>query len=707
MAGADIPGTTCTLGARSVDDRPPTLAGPPAGAFDVLPDPVVVLDDQMRLVDANRAAELFFGVRSADWAGRVPLELIHREDVAIVLSSFEEVKKKAAGTPIELRVRAHDGSWRLVELIGGSYQSPDGLRIVSTLRDLTQRRRWEVAAAQPERFRTLVENAATIIMLIDADGRVHSVSGAVTRQLGHDPTLVVGSRLADWVVDSERERAHEELARALSKAGTSLFELELAHRDGRAVPYQFSVVNLLDDPVVAGLVISAHDISARRELEDRLAHLAAHDPLTGLANRTALLEHLAAARTRVRQAPEGLVVFFVDLDRFKSINDLYGHDIGDRMLLSVARRLRAAVRPGDFVARFGGDEFVVVCDELDASATAVVAARLETVISDPVNVNGLTLQIFASVGAVDGSLATDGEALLAEADAAMYVAKLRRRGEEAPEPMPVAERRELAEALRHALERDPHDAGLRLHYQPVVTLPGGIATGAEALVRWQHPTLGALAPAHFLPVADEAGLSARLGAWVLREAISCLHTLDLAGIRLGMMAVNLAPAQLVDPELPDLVTELLELHDIDPGRLCLEMTESAMLEREEAGSVSAAAARLQALKFRGVALAIDDFGTGFSSLVHVRDLPFDHLKIDKSFVDDVDTAESAAGICEAVVALAHATGKRVIAEGVARIEQHERMVEIGADCAQGFLYSHPVPADELDRALRATSLLPR
>jgi EAL domain-containing protein (putative c-di-GMP-specific phosphodiesterase class I) len=183
--------------------------------------------------------------------------------------------------------------------------------------------------------------------------------------------------------------------------------------------------------------------------------------------------------------------------------------------------------------------------------------------------------------------------------------------------------------------------------------------------------------------------------------------LDLAGIRLGMMSVNLAPAQLVDPELPDLVTELLELHDIDPGRLCLEMTESAMVEREEAGSVSAAAARLQALKSRGVTLAIDDFGTGFSSLVHVRDLPFDHLKIDKSFVDDVDADESAAGICEAVVALAHATGKRVIAEGVARIEQHERMVEIAADCAQGFLYSRPVPADELDQALRATSLLPR
>jgi diguanylate cyclase (GGDEF)-like protein/PAS domain S-box-containing protein len=689
-----------------VEERPPAPAAPEAGAFDVLPDPVVVVDDQMRVVHANTAAELFFGVPASEWTGRAPIELVHREDLAIVLSSFEEVQKKAQGSPIELRVRAADGEWRLVELIGGSYLSPEGLRVVSTLRDLTQRRRWEVAAAQPERFRTLVENAATIIMLTDEHGRVHSVSGAITRQLGHDPTLVVGSRLVDWVVDDQRERAHEELRRARSKAGASLFELELRHRDGRGVPYQLSVVNLLDDPVVDGLVISAHDITARRELEDRLAHLASHDPLTGLANRNALLTHLDDARNRIG-APESLIVFFIDLDRFKSINDLYGHEIGDQMLTTVAHRLRTAVRPGDFVARFGGDEFVVVCDDLDAPTTPVVAHRLEAVISDPVKLNGLTLQVFASIGAVDGSEATDGEALLAAADAAMYVVKLRRRGEEAPEPVPVSERRELAEALRHALGGDPGAAGLELHYQPLVALPDASAVGAEALVRWQHPSLGALPPARFLPVADEAGLSARLGAWVLGEAIARVHAWDRAGIRVEMMAVNLAPAQLVDPDLPDLVTGLLERYDVAPGRLCLEMTESAMLEREEAGSVSATSARLQILKARGVTLAIDDFGTGFSSLVHVRDLPFDHLKIDKSFVDDIDRDPSAAGICEAVVALAHATGKRVVAEGVARPEQHDRVVDIGADLAQGFLYSHPLPAGAIEEVLRVATLLPR
>jgi diguanylate cyclase (GGDEF)-like protein/PAS domain S-box-containing protein len=671
-----------------------------------LPDPVVVLDDQMRLVDANEAAADFFGVDVDEWIGRVPLELIHREDVALVLSSFEEVQKKATGTPVELRVRVADGSWRLVELIGGSTQSESGLLVVNTLRDLTQRRRWEIAAGEPERFRTLVENAATIIMLIDADGRIHSVSGAITRQLGIDQTLVVGSRLTDWVVPRERAMVAEELRVIAEEPGTAVFELELNHRDGRPIPYQLSVVNLLDDPVVAGLVISAHDISARRELEYRLAHLAAHDPLTGLANRTRLLEHLETARAGSEVDPERLAVFFIDLDRFKAVNDLYGHEVGDRMLVNVARRLVHAVRPADFVARFGGDEFVVVCEDLDPEAAVAIAARLETILGDPVKLDGVTLQVFASVGLVDGSASANAEALLAEADAAMYVAKSRRRGEDRPRPLPVAERRELAEALRVALDTDPNAAGLCLHYQPIVELPAARPYGVEALVRWHHPTLGLLPPARFLSVAEDAGLAARLGAWVLGEALRTLHRWDRSGIEVSLLSVNLAPAQLVDPELPDLITDLLAAYSIDPGRLCLEMTESAMLEREEAGTVSIAASRLRSLKARGVGLAIDDFGTGYSSLVHVRDLPFDVLKIDRSFVDAIDVDPAALGICGAVVELAHATGKRVVAEGVARPEQHERVVALGADAAQGFLYGRATPAGEVEASLVSSTLLP-
>jgi diguanylate cyclase (GGDEF)-like protein len=424
------------------------------------------------------------------------------------------------------------------------------------------------------------------------------------------------------------------------------------------------------------------------------------------SSRTRLLEHLEAALARPGLEPAQLAVFFIDLDRFKAVNDLYGHEVGDRMLVNVARRLVHAVRPTDFVARFGGDEFVVVCEDLDPEAAVVVATRLETILGDPVKLDGVTLQVFASVGAVDGRADTNAEALLAEADAAMYVAKSRRRGEDRPRPLPVAERRELAEALRLALESDPAAAGLCLHYQPTVTLPSAEPYGVEALVRWNHPTLGLLPPARFLSVAEDAGLASRLGAWVLDEALRTLHEWDRSGLELALLAVNLAPAQLVDPELPELITALLIKWSVDPGRLCLEMTESAMLEREEAGTVSIAASRLRSLKARGVALAIDDFGTGYSSLVHVRDLPFDVLKIDRSFVEGIDTDPAAVGICAAVVELAHATGKRVVAEGVARATQHERVVALGADAAQGFLYGRPAPVGEIEASLAGKSLLP-
>ena len=395
--------------------------------FDALPDPVVIVDDQLRVVEANLAAVEFFGVDRADWVGEVPLELVHREDVALVLSSLEEVQKRAGtGTPIELRVRIADGSWRLVELIGRATTTPDGPRIVNTLRDLTERRRWELAADEPERFRRLVENSATIMMLTDATGLIQSVSGAITRQLGLDPNVVVGTWLVDHVVAAEHDRANIEIRAAREHPGTRVFELELRHRDSRAIPYQISVVNLLDDPVASGLVISAHDISTRRDLERRLEYLAGHDALTGLANRTRLVDHLRGARSRFADDPSRLLVSFLDLDQFKSINDHHGHDAGDRMLKHVARRLGNAVRPNDFVARYGGDEFVIVSEDLDPTAREVFVHRIETVVSDPVNVDGLTLQVFASVGRVDGTVSEDPEVLLAAADDAMYAQKVRR-----------------------------------------------------------------------------------------------------------------------------------------------------------------------------------------------------------------------------------------------------------------------------------------
>ena len=665
----------------------------------LLPDPVVIIDEAMCVVAANRAAECFFGRRIDEFRGRAPFEVIHPDDLPLLLSSFEEVLNKEVGSPIELRVRAADGEWRLVELVGGTHHYPGGLWQVSTFRDLTQRRRWEVAAAQPERFRTVVESAAVVLLLLDTSGSIHSVSGAMCRQLGHDPSRVVGSRLVDWVVDGERGQVGALLDDATRRPGLTVFEAMLRHKDGRAIPYQLSVVNLLDDPVVSGLVVSGQDISSRRALEERLAHLANHDPLTGLANRARLLEHLDACRTSAL-APERLGVLFLDLDRFKRVNDLYGHDVGDHLLVTIGRRLRAAVRPLDLVARLGGDEFVVVCPDLESPrALAALANRLEAVVADPMKIGGVTVQVFTSVGMITGDAATTAESLLAEADGAMYAVKQRRRGHTSGTRLRVAERRELAEHLRVALAGDPADAGLCVHYQPIVDVSNGRTVAAEALVRWDHPTLGMLQPLQFLAVAEDAGLDVALGSWVLRTAAAQLESWNRsAKTALSAISVNLFAAQLADPGFEALVLDVISDSGIEPSRLCLEVTETAMLERVAGGRTGEAIVRLASIAEHGVRLAIDDFGTGYSSLTHVRDYPADVLKIDRTFVADVLTDDAAAGICAAVVTLAHATGKWIIAEGVETPEQLARVAELGADHAQGFLFGAAVPAAQFHRS---------
>jgi diguanylate cyclase (GGDEF)-like protein/PAS domain S-box-containing protein len=673
-------------------------------SLDAIPDPVYVLDGEARVLHANHAAEEFFGIACDQWRGKVPLDLVHSEDLPIVMSSLHEVRKKAAGTPIEVRVRVRDGSWRLVEVVGGSYIDGGDLRILNTLRDLTERRRWELAASDVGRFRTLVENAPTIIMHVNATGRILSASGAFTRQLGHDLTHVLGARLVDFVEESEHDAAWQFLSDACSRPGTKVAELELVDIKSRAVPYQILSVNLVDDPVVGGLVVAAYDISARRILERRLAHLATHDVLTGLPNRAHAVDVLTSFLERPDARARRLAVLFVDLDRFKPVNDLYGHDVGDRLLVIVAQRLRSAVRPTDVVARFGGDEFLIVCDDIDAAEAAKVVERIETVLADPIELDGRVIQVFASVGMVDGQASPSARHLVAEADAAMYERKQRRRARVDSPALPLTERRELAESLRRALDGDSSGITLSLHFQPIVDLGTLKTCAVEALLRGTHVRLGEVSPTRIVPVADEAGLAGRLGEWVLRAALMQLAAWDLSGVAVGSISVNLSPIQLIDPKLPRVVSDALTSLGVTANRLCLEMNESAVLEYRTPAERPPAVDQLEALHDLGLVLAIDDFGTGYSSLTHLRDLPFDLVKIDQTFVDEVDQKDDVARICRAAIAFAHSTGKPVIAEGVARLGQHERLVDFGANRAQGHLYCAAMSAAMLEGVLRENDL---
>jgi diguanylate cyclase (GGDEF)-like protein/PAS domain S-box-containing protein len=666
--------------------------------LDSLPDAVFVIDGEGVLVDAGGAAERILGWEVDEWLGRNVLEVVHPDDLDMALVSLDSIGGKDVGSPIDIRIRTSDGSWRYVEILGSSFLDDQEINgIVVVARDMTERRRFEVAANDTDLLSVLVHNSAAITMLVDGDGSVRSVSGAFARLLGHDPELVVGHPLMHWVTESQRTRVAAAIADACRRTNISTFEATLHHRDGvRSVPLEFNVVNLLDDPVVEGLVVTAYDISPLREAQDSLEFLATHDPLTQLANRNLLVERIDTALTHVPDRGP-VTVFFLDLDRFKPVNDLLGHEAGDHLLREVAQRLCKVARGDDTVARLGGDEFVIVAEGVESLSTVqAISRRIEISLSEPYDLAAGTVQVFASVGFARSDETSTADSLLADSDGAMYSVKAERRGEIRPQVMPVTERRVLAEALAVALAEDQ----LRVHYQPVVDLTDHHIVGFEALVRWQRPDFGLLPPAAFLTVAEEAGLGLALGRIVLEQACAQLRSWRDRGAddRLTI-AVNMSAAQLVDAEFPNTVANLLDAYDCPPERICLEITERDALERIAGASGRTPSACLADLHELGVELAIDDFGTGYSSLTHLREFSVDALKIDRSFVSGMCERASDAGIVHAVISLAQAMDLGAIAEGVERPEQAEALLAKGCTRAQGYLFGRPAPAETFDATI--------
>jgi diguanylate cyclase (GGDEF)-like protein/PAS domain S-box-containing protein len=663
--------------------------------LDSLPDAVFVIDGSGILVDASGAAERILGWTVEEWLGRNVLEVVHPDDLDMALVSLDSIGGKDVGSPIDIRIRTSDGSWRYVEILGSSCLDDDEINgIVVVARDMTERRRFEVATNDGDLLSILVHNSAAVTMLVDEDGAVRSVSGAFARLLGHDPELVVGRPLVEWVHETQRNRVAAALVDASRRVGISTFEATLHHRDGvRSVPLEFNVVNLLDDPVVQGLVVTAYDISPLREAQDSLEFLATHDPLTQLANRILLVERIETALTHVPERGP-LTVFFLDLDRFKPVNDLLGHEAGDHLLREVARRLELVARGDDTVARLGGDEFVIVAEGVTGLATAqAIARRLETSLSEPYHLSAGTVQVFVSVGFSRSEETSTADSLLADADGAMYLVKAERRGEIRPQVLPVTERRAMAEALTVALAEDQ----LRVHYQPVVDLADESIVGFEALVRWERPDAGLVMPGEFLSVAEEAGLGLALGRTVLEQACAQLQSWRARGVddRLSI-AVNMSSAQLGDAAFPGVVRDLLTQYDLPPERICLEITERDALERIAGASGRTPSVCLADLRELGVELAIDDFGTGYSSLTHLREFAVDVLKIDQSFVSGMCERTTDAGIVRAVVGLAQAMDLGTIAEGVEEPEQAAALREAGCIRAQGYLFGRPAAAETFD-----------
>jgi len=508
---------------------------------------------------------------------------------------------------------------------------------------------------------------------------------------------VIGRNVAEFLIPPRYvERFFDELAAAKSAIAGSEHsrprELHFLHRDGREVDVSGMayVLGTGDDCRIGGFV---HDLSEEKAAEEALAHAYLHDSLTGLPNRTLFTYRLAYALARGKGVPGSVAVLLLDLDRFKAINDALGHEVGDEVLVAVAERLVDADGAAEVIARLGGDEFLVLFDGQDAEQLAVAYAdRVLDRLACPIAAGGAEVFITASIGiASTTELVCEATPLLSNADAAMYQAKHRGGGrtEVFGEAMrvKVLDRMTTEHSLHRALER----AELRLFYQPVVEINGDRAIGVEALLRWEHPEQGLVAPNRFIPVAEESGLIIPIGAWVLQEAC---HQLKLwqaqrwGGCN-GAVEVNLSARQIDHPEIVTTVARILQETGVAPANLTLEITESALMKDPRS-----ALEVLHALKDLGVTLAIDDFGTGYSSLAYLQRFPLDILKVDKTFVDELDRAEGVE-IVAAVINLAHALSLQVIAEGVETERQLDVLQHLGCDFAQGYLFSRPVPASEL------------
>jgi diguanylate cyclase (GGDEF)-like protein len=442
---------------------------------------------------------------------------------------------------------------------------------------------------------------------------------------------------------------------------------------------------------------TAQDISEQKLAEAALTHQALHDALTGLPNRTLLLDRLRFAQAKLFRHPSAIGLLFIDVDRFKVLNDSLGHTVGDKILIAMAARLQASLRPGDTLARFGGDEFIVLCENLAGESDALaIAARIAAAMVEPLQWGDGELILSVSIGvALTESPHTSAESLLRDADSAMYRAKDAGRARSAlfVEPMRAraVHRLDTEVSLRRALD----EGQMEVHYQPIVRLASGEMTGSEALVRWRHPTRGLVPPDEFISIAEETGLIVPLGAGVLREAVRQTRAWQqLPGCSRLVVAVNLSAVQLQQPDLADMVAAVLDDTGLSPSTLELEITESVLMD-----DAPRSVAILQSLKALGVKLSIDDFGTGYSSLSYLKRFPVNDVKIDRSFVDGLGQNPADSAIVAAIVAMAHALDLETIAEGVETTLQMRELTNLDCTYAQGYLFARPQPPGDLSALL--------
>ncbi|WP_222268720.1 putative bifunctional diguanylate cyclase/phosphodiesterase [Modestobacter marinus] len=555
---------------------------------------------------------------------------------------------------------------------------------------------------QERGFRALVEAAVDVVHVLDASGITRYISPGAAQVLGYTPAELVGRHFRMMLDPRDRAQVEQTFADVVSAPAGAVVEAEhrVRSKDGQVRWVHGRGSNHLGTPGVHAVVVNWRDVTVPVELRARLEYAATHDALTGLANRTLFIDHLELALATASRHPRlRVAVLFCDLDRFKLINDSFGHAAGDALLRQVGQRLRGAVRPADTVARLGGDEFAVLCPELaDEEQAGHLAERVVAAVAGPYRLEDgpEELLVGTSVGvALSPHPPQDAELLVREADTALYEAKHRGGGRvqlySGTLSESVSQRFHLAAELRRALVSDQ----LRVLYQPKLRLADDEVFSAEALLRWEHPERGLLRPADFLGLAEEAGLLLPIGAWVLRTAAEQVAAWAQSGRGIGVQ-INFSHEELIDPTMLELVRATLAETGVDPGKLEIEITERAAV-----ADLSRTIETVGAVRALGLHVSLDDFGTGYCSLAWLRQIPVDVVKLDQSFTQGLGDDPTSTAIVEAVIRLSSALDLLTVAEGVETAEQLARLRELGCHSAQGYFIGVPMTAAELsDRLLR-------